>query len=199
MRTWYRIGLGIIILAGLFGMIFLVSGGNRVAAQQLTGTPAGGAYVLNTYTEDVFVHTGPSAVYFPVIGQLAIGATAPAVGRSSGGDWIEIQFPGTPDGLGWLYSPLVRLVQGEDLPIVASPPTPTPVIVNTIDPTVLAQFQPQPTATRMPTFSPAPPLTVPTFSSESSGRSAGIPAGWLILIFVLLGAAGLLVSFGRRH
>ena len=198
MRAWFRIGLDIVLLAGLLGLTVLGAGRAPAAAQQPSDTP-GTAYILNSYVENVNVHTGPSAVYFPTIGQIVPGDTAPAVGRSSGGDWIQIQFPGTPDGLGWVYSPLVQLFQGDNLPVVSSPPTPTPGFVNTIDPTVLAEFQPQPTPTRMPTFSPAPPLTVPTFAGAGSASRAGIPAGWLILLLGLLGAAGLLVTYARRR
>jgi hypothetical protein len=77
---------------------------------------------------------------------------------------------------------------------VESPPTPTPLVTNTIDPTLAAQFAVQPTQTRMPTFTPPPPLSVPQFEDESSPGSSRV-FGIFIVSLGLIGGAGLLVSF----
>ena len=76
------------------------------------------------------------------------------------------------------------------------PPTPTPLATSTIDPTLAAQFAIQPTQTRMPTFTPPPPLEVPEFSDNS--RSSVGATGIFILLLGLLGGAGLLASFLMR-
>ena len=77
-----------------------------------TDTPSLGgpsAYITQTYTEAINVRTGPSTVYYPIIGQLPIGATAPALGASPSREWIEISYPDGPGGIGGIYAANVRL------------------------------------------------------------------------------------------
>ena len=89
-------------------------------------------------------------------------------------------------------------VSGGELPVVESPPTPTPLATNTVDPTLAAAFNFQPTSTRMPTFTPPPPLDIPKFEEETVSRPSGIPSGILVLSLGLIGALGLVVSFILR-
>lgn len=169
------------------------------AQAAITDTPVAGgtsAFIVQTYTEAINVRTGPSTVYYPVIGQLPIGATAPALGASPSREWIEIAYPGGPSGVGWIYAANVTLTG--TLPIVEPPPTPTPLASSTIDPTLAAAFQLEPTATRLPTFTPPPPLVVPTFSAPL-GPVSRFPSGLTIAAFTLIGAFVLGVSFLRRH
>jgi hypothetical protein len=60
----------------------------------------------------------------------------------------------------------------------------------TINPTFAAAFVFQPTSTRMPTFTPPPPLEIPQFSDEIAKRPSGIPTGWLVTGLLLVGVAG---------
>jgi hypothetical protein len=69
-------------------------------------------------------------------------------------------------------------------------------VISTVDPTLAAQFAVQPTLTRLPTFTPPPPLEIPEFT-DSTGPSVG-PSGIFIVILGLLGGVGLLVSFFLR-
>lgn len=164
-----------------------------------TATPSTGAsdaYITQTYTEAVNVRTGPSTVNYPVIGQLPVGATAPALGASPSREWIEIGYPAGPGGVGWVYAANVTLTGS--VQVVEPPPTATPLATATIDPTLAAAFQVAPTETRLPTFTPPPPLSVPTFSSGAR-PSTGIPAGFTIIAVMLVGGFVLAVSFlGRR-
>lgn len=162
-----------------------------IAIPTVTGTPQGVmAYVDLDQEDPVNVRTGPG-VFYDEIGVLLPGESVPALGKSAGGDWILVQYPGVEGGSGWVYSPLVTLSAG-DLPIVEPPPTPTPATTTTIDPTLAAQFVVTPAATNLPTYTPAPPQTVPTYVDEvSSGFSQHIPLGLIILI---IGGLGVLIA-----
>lgn len=162
-----------------------------------TATPGGPSpIVTNNYTEAVNVRAGPGSLY-PYLGNLPVGATAQAVAVSPKHEWIEISFPEAPGGLGWVYAAFVELSPGY-LRVVEPPPTVTPLASATLDPTLAAAFQLEPTVTRLPTFTPPPPLIVPTFGAARVG-SAAFPAGLTIAAFVLFGGLVLAASFlGRR-
>jgi len=115
--------------------------------------------------EQINVRSGPATDY-ALVGTLLAGQQATAVGRSPGGDWIEIIFPAGPGGLAWVYSYLVTL--SGSLPVVEPPPTPTLVVTPTIDPTLAAQFIVAVPPTRLPTFTPPPPLAIPTFTEVAT-------------------------------
>src|SRR3972149_1171989 len=100
------------------------------AIPTVTGTPPGPMVVA---LEQVNVRDGPGVLYNPV-GVLIAGQRVPALGRSPGGDWIEISYPGGPGGGGWVYSYNVALeAGGVSLRIVEPPPTPPPRIPSPID------------------------------------------------------------------
>jgi hypothetical protein len=170
-----------------------------------TFTPTVGAsdamYITVISTEpQINVRGGPSSVAYPIVGFLLPGETAPALGRSPGGDWIQVGYTGAPTGVGWVYSPLVSLSPGT-LRIIEPPPTPVPPPTNTLDPTLAAQFNTIPTTTRLPTYTPpAESLEPPTFPSPAPMSSTtAIPMGVTILAFISIGSVGLLFSqFGRR-
>jgi hypothetical protein len=77
---------------------------------------------------------------------------------------------------------------------VEPPPTPTPPVTATIDLTLVAQFNVQPTQTRMPTFTPPPPLTVPQFADTNQAHASKVFVIFIIIL-TLLGAIGLIISF----
>lgn len=155
-----------------------------------------GVIITVTYSDPINVRGGPSTVYYPIVGQLFPGDTAPALGVSPGHEWVQISYPGTATGTGWVYATYVT-VSGGELPIVEAPPTPTPPVTATIDLTLAAAFNIQPTQTRLPTFTPPPPLTVPSFEEE--GRSASRSVfGIFIAGLGLIGGVGLILSFVLR-
>ena len=164
----------------------------------VTGTPIEAIIIVrsNAEQDQVNVRSGPGTIGYDIVGVLAVGEQVPAIGQSPGGDWVEIVYPGVADGVAWVYTPLVE-VRGS-LPIVEPPPTPTPRVTPTIDPTLAAQFLVQVPPTRLPTFTPPPPLHIPTFSASSAGGAASrLPMGFVIIGMTVLGVFGLLISFLR--
>lgn len=208
-RLWFRLSVLTFVGAVISGWWLAASSWIVVSAQEqtVTDTPTSsapsGMYITvpTTNTEDhVNVRMGPSVALYPdTVGILLRGATAPALGRSPGGDWIQIEFPSAPGGTGWVYSPLVAISPGT-LRIVEPPPTPVPPPTATIDPTLAAQFNVLPTSTRLPTFTPPPSLNVPVFTdTPNSSTSFPVPLGTIILVLGSLGATGILTSLlGRR-
>jgi uncharacterized protein YraI len=200
-----RLRLFVPILLSLFflAVLFNAQPVEKVAAQQPTGsiptvtsTPMG-AFITVTYPEQINVRSGPSSYWYPAIGVLLWQQKVPALGRSPGGDWIQVEYPGVPGNVGWVYAPLVSLgPPGVSLRIVEPPPTPTPATTPTIDPTLQAAFLPQYTPTRMPSFTPPPPLAVPTYEAAPATRSV-IPMGLVIILLALVGGFGTLISFLR--
>lgn len=163
----------------------------------VTGTPRGPHITVYQDQRQIKVYGGPSSYLYPAIGVLLASQQAPALGRSADDVWIQIYYPGVPGAVGWVYAPLVSLSSGANLPIVDAPPTPTPILTPTIDPTLAAAFIVPQTPTRLPTFTPPPPLEVPTFSDETANRGGRVPMGLLIFILGFIGALGTLISFLR--
>jgi SH3 domain-containing protein len=192
-RIWFKFLVGVCAVTGL-GIAVLVSPNNAQAFQAESTPP--GLYVTVTYPDPINVRGGPSTVHYPIVGQLAPGAVVPALGVSPGHEWVQISFPQSPSGTGWVYAIFVT-VSGGELQVVEPPPTPTPPVTATFDLTLAAAFNVQPTQTRLPTFTPPPPLTVPQFTPEASTHSSGV-FGVFILGLGLIGGAGLLVSFVLR-
>jgi uncharacterized protein YraI len=161
----------------------------------VTGTASGAIATVIMEQDQINVRSGPSTNY-PVVGVLIAGQQVPALGRSIGGDWIEVAYPGGPGGVAWVYSPLVEL--SGSVPVVEPPPTPTPRTTPTVDPTLAAQFIVEIPPTRLPTFTPPPPLSIPTFTvDESPTGSSRIPTGMLIIGLGVVGIFGTLISILR--
>ncbi|MBN2045151.1 MAG: SH3 domain-containing protein [Anaerolineales bacterium] len=203
-KTFYGILLSIILI--VVGLLVMGTGeaGARQFAQQptvsvptVTGTPQGASIRVNADNEQINVRTGPGTDY-DSIGVLIAGQVVPALGRSAGGSWIQIKYAGVASGVGWVYSPLVTLIEGGDLPVVEPPPTATPRVTPTIDPTLASQFIVESQPTRLPTFTAPPPLVVPTYVPvEPATFNFGIPIGLVIVILGTLGLLGLLASIIR--
>jgi len=166
-----------------------------VAVPTVTGTPSGAVATVTMEQDQINVRGGPSTEY-PVIGVLIAGQQVPALGRSVGGDWVQIAYPGVAGGIAWVYSPLV-IVSGS-LPIVEPPPTPTPRTTPTVDPTLAAQFIVEIPPTRLPTFTAPPPLILPTFVPEKAATPAErVPMGLLIVGMGIIGIFGVMISLLR--
>lgn len=113
--------------------------------QKPTGTVT--ANVLN-------IRSGPGT-NFPVVGAARQGDSGTIVGRSQDGRWWVVDAPSLPGGQGWVSAEFVTATNVEDVPVVASPPTPVPTPTR-IPPTatpVPPTAAPPPQATAMP----APP------------------------------------------
>lgn len=165
----------------------------------VTSTPSGPIVSVRPGTNEpsINVRSGPNALY-PRVGVLLVGQTAVAKGRSPGGDWILIEYPGAPGNVGWVYSPFVNITPGE-LPIVEPPPTPTRDMTATIDPTLAAQFIVTAAPTRLPTFTPPPPLAIPTFQNPSATGVPAVPMGLIIVVFLTIGVLLGIFSFVQRR
>lgn len=164
----------------------------------VTGTTTGPiAIVYSDPEEQINVRSGPGVDY-PKVGVLLNREQVPAIGTTPGGSWVQIVYPGVESGVAWVYAPLVR-IQG-NLPIVEPPPTPTPLVTPTIDPTLASQFIVDVPATRLPTFTPPPPLVIPTFPPEQLATgTGGVPIGAVITGLGVVGLFGLIISFLRRR
>ena len=205
MRLWIKVGLWISLILGFADLLFFGSSQTPVAARQsfsstptATGTSTG-AFITVTYIEPINVRTGPSSFDYPVVGSIPVGGTAPAIGRSPAGEWIQIVFPDAPRGTGWVYSANVTLSPGFLLPIVEPPPTPAPLETPTLNPTFVAAFQILPTSTHLPTFTPPPPLVFPTYESPANASSGRAITAWVIVGLGLIGIVGIAITSFRRR
>src|SRR3990172_4407638 len=160
-----------------------------VAIATVTGTAFGPFLVVNQEWDQINVRSGPNVDY-PAVGVLVSLEKVPVLGRSVGGDWVQIVYPGAPAGIGWVYVPNVTLFQASDLPIIEPPSTPTPRVTPTIDPTLAAQFVLEVPATRMPTFTAPAPLQIPEMQEPNLSRPGGVPVGMWITGIGLLGLFG---------
>ena len=167
----------------------------------VTGTPEGPYVRVDpSVITQIRVWAGPSSLgEYPAIGILLANETAPALARAQGKpDWIQIYYPGVQGSVGWVYALYVSLSPGANLKIIDVPATPTPFSTPTIDPTLVAAFIGQPTATRLPTFTLPPPLEQPQFSDVPSDTQAtGVPTGLIILSLALFGFFGVVLSYLR--
>lgn len=191
---------GGLVLLGLFTPEYSV-----VFAQQptgsvptVTGTPSGPVITVDSSLDTIRVYAGPSSFDYPAIGILLANESAPALGRARDRlEWIQIYYPGVPGSTGWVYALYVKLSPGAFLPFIDIPPTPTPISTPTIDPTLEAAFIGQQTPTRLPTFTPAPPIELPSFTEPAATGTVGIPIGLLILGLGLFGFFGAVISYLR--
>lgn len=189
-----------LVLLGLFGPRQMT-----VSAQQptgsvptVTGTPPGPTIRVDPSLDIIDVYAGPSSFDYPRIGVLLKNETAPALGRARDRlEWIQIYYPGVPGSTGWVYGLYVKLSPGAFLPLLDIPATPTPISTPTINPTLEAAFIGQQTPTRLPTFTPAPALELPSFNEPTSANNPGVPAGLLILSLALFGFFGAVISYLR--
>jgi len=167
-----------------------------VSIPTVTSSPFGTMVTVNQDQEQINVRAGPSQDY-PIVGVLQQGEKVPALGRSVGGDWIEIAYPIADGGVAWVYAYLVS-ISGGDLSIVVPPPTPTPRVTPTIDPTLAAQFIIEVGPTRLPTYTQPPPLSIPTYTAAPQVNvAAGLPMGFIIIGLGVVGLFGLMISVFR--
>lgn len=195
--------VGLVFIFSLFVGLFQVNAKPlpqlpTVSIPTVTGTPQGVIITVRPSQNDDFINvrSGPSTL-FPSIGILMVGQTAPALGRSPGGEWIQIEYPGVAGGKGWVFSVLVSPSPGE-LPIVEPPPTVTPQFTATIDPTLASQFIVTQQPTRLPTYTEPAPLVIPTYEdSRPNQLPGGIPMGMVIVVLGITGVLLTLFSFIR--
>jgi len=202
-NRWLIATCSIFIIALLIGLIgtqvvnaspnFQIPTG---AVPTVTGTSTGPLVTvrLDLDRDSINVRGGPGT-YYPIIGLLLVGQQVPAKGRTSGGTWYMIYYPGVPGSVGWVSADLVNIEAGS-LPVVEPPPTPTPLVTPTINPTLAAQFIITEVPTRLPTYTAPAPLVIPTFQDETGGNlPANIPMGLVIISILIFGVLLLIFSF----
>ena len=190
----------LLVVGGLSASLVQASSNGQqptVSIPTVTGTQTGPMAIVYSDPEDqINIRSGPGVDY-PKVGVLINREEVPAIGKSVGGSWVQIIYLGVEEGVAWVYAPLVRLT-GE-LPIVEPPPTPTPLTTPTIDPTLAAQYVANIPPTRRPTYTPSPPLVIPTYpAQDASPGTGGVPMGFLIMGLVIFGVLGIIVSFLRE-
>jgi PKD repeat protein/uncharacterized protein YraI len=97
-------------------------------------TPAPGAPTV-TANANANIHSGPGPQH-PVIGILAQGQSAEAVGVSPDRAWWAIKYPspvpspveGVTHGQGWVGAQFVTAENTQDVPVVQPPPAPAPTV-----------------------------------------------------------------------
>lgn len=199
---YYIYVVGLILLLAI--IMLPASGQAGVLRQQptpeiatVTSTPSGPIARAVTDQDQINVRSGPGLNYAQ-IGVLLPGQDVPVIGRTPGGDWVQISYPGVPGNVGWVFSVLLVIPTNTTLPIIEPPPTPTPQMTPTIDPTLAAQFIVEVPATRLPTFTPPPELVIPTFEPATmSTPGSGIPMGLPIIILGAIGLFGALIAILR--
>jgi len=196
-RLYFRFGfLGLLLVAfAIFGLMSTRTAHAEEVMQiptvdiaTVTSTPTGPIIRVRADGDmnQINVRNGPGTNYDKV-GVLLVGQTAVAKGRSEGGLWILIHYPGVPGDEAWVYSSLVDIGQGA-LPIIEPPSTPTPQVTATIDPTLAARYVVTSEATRLPTYTPPPPLIIPTFQEMPVQTGpAGVPMGLVIIGLAAIG------------
>ena len=147
--------------------------------------------------ERVNVRSGPGT-YYEKVGVLVAGQIAAVVGRTSFGEWIAIQYPEGTSDIRWVHSPLV-LVRGmsvEELPEVESPPTPTLQAVP-----ISESINPENTLppTRLPTYTPAPPIAQPTFATSEFEDGSLPPIVLIGSLFALGIVSGVVAIYRQRN
>jgi uncharacterized protein YraI len=172
-----------------------------VASCAAPASALGETYVtVNADQAQVNVRSGPNSYLYGKVGILLTFESAPAIGRSPGGDWIQISCPASYGGSGWVYAANVSLTASGELPVVAIPVTVTPEITSTVDPVLAAAFPPvQPTAARLPTFTPAVSQPIPVFTDMPALPLQNNLNAVFIIAAVALGAIILLASFFIRR
>lgn len=196
MKRWIVFAVIPLALVGLS-----LSAGSGAAAPRLQATAtlrvtAEGPVAL--VPDQVNVRMGPGTDY-EVVGVLISGARVPALGQSPAGEWTQIFYAGVEGNTAWVYSRLIRLEGQGFLPVVEPPPTPTPRITATIDPTLAAQFNLlDVTPTRMPTFTPVEPEVYATFAPQGENLGGrGFPPILAILGLLVVGGFGTVISVLR--
>lgn len=194
-RGW----IGLCLLAVLAALTAQAGWAAPSDALQATPAPTDAPQPKILVPDKVNVRLAP-CVDCELVGVLIAGQQAIALGRTPGGDWIQIVYAGVPGNVAWVYAPLVQIIDlgAGALPIVEPPATPTPRVTATIDPTLAAQFNlGQGLPTRLPTFTPSGPVALPTLPEGDGAQAGGFPPILAIAGLFMVGGMGLLVSLLR--
>jgi len=202
---WYRLRVVIIILVGILSFAFWVLPKTNIAVAQqptgsvptVTGTVSGPFVTVYADIDQVNVYSGPSSFLYPAVGILVGEESVPVIGRARDDNWLQIIYLGVPGSTAWIYAPYVKISPGARLPYVDAPPTPTAISTPTIDATLSSAFIAPQTPTRLATFTPPAPISLPDFETEAPPETNRVPLGLLIFSLGFVGGLGVLISFLR--
>lgn len=102
---------------------------------------------LGLVTQPLNVRSGPGTS-FNSLGMLKAGDLVKALGKDEFGAWIQIEYAGGPQGVGWVNAAFLRLENADRLPILSAsgmvigtgtPPAATPTATPTLIPAGLDQ------------------------------------------------------------
>lgn len=192
--------LGILLLVLVIGIAGVPSPAAgqfpTLSVATVTGTPRGlWVRAIGEPHIPLNVRSGPSPTSLQV-GVFLVGQEAPAFGYY--GSYVQIEYAGAPGDRGWVVLDRVE-VFGGTLPMMQAPPTETPSITKTIDPTLAAQFIITAQPSRLPTFTEPPALLIPTFQAETGATATGgVPIGYVIITLAGLGLFLSLIAILRR-
>lgn len=204
-NRWSRIPVTLVVLAGILAVAFWITPKTNITlAQQptgsvptVTGTISGPFVTVYADLVQVDVYAGPSSYLYPPVGVLVSEQSVPVIGRARDDNWLQIIYLGIPGSTAWIYAPYVKISPGARLPFVDAPPTPTAISTPTIDSTLAAAFIVPQTPTRLATFTPPAPISLPDFGGEETTETTRIPLGLLIFSFGFVGGLGVMISFLR--
>ena len=129
-KLWFQITAGLFLVLGIFSLALFVPPVRASSQFQqvtpvlptVTGTPNGPMAVVIPQPEtQINLRSGPNTKYDKV-GVLLVGQKVPAKGRSPGGEWVLVEYPGVAGGVAWVWSAYIKIEPPTDLPIV-EPPT----------------------------------------------------------------------------
>ena len=191
--SWVGAGAILTVLLALAG----ARPGPVVAQQAASATPPPVRVEIFQQTN---VRAGPGTMYDQV-GVMVAGQIGEVLGRSPDSQWVKIVYIGAPENSGWVFRDFVNLV-GElpNIPTVMPPPTPT------LPPTPTPEFLSTPsglgtdgpTVNTLPTYTPPAPVVRPTLLPVQGTRQVvSFPPAVLIIVLVVLGTFGGLVSLMR--
>ena len=134
------------------------------------GTPAPQANL----TQKLNVRSGPGT-HYDSLGILPINASVWLTGRNENSSWLQIDFPNSPTGKGWIITGYVNAQDIQSLPVLDSsglplddhPATQATMQLFTPTPTVAPAFQDEDSATRPGTSQVFSPLGIRNFSYTS--------------------------------
>jgi uncharacterized protein YraI len=114
---------------------------DKDAIPVLGGAPGSGSGPGGVVTQQIYVRSGPGTDYSG-IGTLNTNDVVTITGKDANSSWLQIEFPGGPDGKGWINAAFVQANGVDKLPILTGagevigtgtptsiPPAPTPTLI----------------------------------------------------------------------
>lgn len=188
-------------------LVMLILTGRQAGAETLRQAATATLPPIRVEVVDEFanIRAGPGAEY-DLVGRMNRGQVGEILGKALRGQflWVKVVYFGGPDNAGWVNINTGAVVVVGNVDLVTElpiPPTPTlpPTTVPGID-TIFGTATPDPNLSRLPTFTPPPPVVRPTLLPAIGAETrGGFPPALAIISLFVLGGFGLLVSLIRQR